>query len=388
MKGHIYKRGKTYTYIIDLGKNPLTGKRNQKTKGGFKTKKEAQAALAAIQTEHHQGTYINESEILTPDFIDRWLELYKKSRNVKISSVRVRMIESNRLKNYFNEIKLKEITQSMYQDFLFYLNDNYSENSLKGTHGTAKMIFKKAIELKAIKTDPTQYAVVPKKQKTIEEIEEGELPKYFEKNELLKFLNAAKEADLQTYVIFLVLAYTGIRVGELQALKWKDIDFKNNTINIYKTYYNFNNNVIDYTLLTPKTAASKREIIVDKTVMKELKKHKAQQSELRLKIPSWHDDFVFTLSLDHPGYPILRRNIALRMDDAIKKAGIKRITPHGLRHTHTSLLAEAGASLEEIMERLGHINDKTTRAVYLHVTKEMKKEASQKFSELMKDFIC
>jgi len=52
------------------------------------------------------------------------------------------------------------------------------------------------------------------------------------------------------------------------------------------------------------------------------------------------------------------------------------------------LLAQAGVGLEEIMERLGHINDKTTRAVYLHVTKEMKKEASQKFSELMKDFVC
>lgn len=62
----------------------------------------------------------------------------------------------------------------------------------------------------------------------------------------------------------------------------------------------------------------------------------------------------------------------------------EELTPHSLRHTHTSLLAEAKVGLEEIMERLGHADDEITRRVYLHVTKTMKKEASQKFSELMK----
>jgi len=58
-----------------------------------------------------------------------------------------------------------------------------------------------------------------------------------------------------------------------------------------------------------------------------------------------------------------------------------------LRHTHCSLLAEAGASLEQIMERLGHGDDDITKRVYLHVTKPQKKEASHKFSELMKNLL-
>ena len=62
-----------------------------------------------------------------------------------------------------------------------------------------------------------------------------------------------------------------------------------------------------------------------------------------------------------------------------------QFTPHSLRHTHTSLLAEAGVSLPQIMERLGHKNESTTKNVYLHVTKAMKKEASQKFKELMEN---
>ena len=61
-------------------------------------------------------------------------------------------------------------------------------------------------------------------------------------------------------------------------------------------------------------------------------------------------------------------------------AGINQeLTPHSLRHTHTSLLAEAGVALEQIMDRLGHSDDQITKNVYLHVTQEMKKEASQKF---------
>jgi integrase len=70
----------------------------------------------------------------------------------------------------------------------------------------------------------------------------------------------------------------------------------------------------------------------------------------------------------------------------LKLAGLSpELTPHSLRHTHTSLLAEAKVGLEGIMDRLGHCDDDTTKNVYLHVTKEMKKEASHKFAQLMRN---
>src|SRR4051794_7663050 len=75
-----------------------------------------------------------------------------------------------------------------------------------------------------------------------------------------------------------------------------------------------------------------------------------------------------------------------RMARLLKLAGLNLdLTPHSLRHTHTSLLAEAKVGLEEIMDRLGHCDDETTKNVYLHVTKEMKKEASHKFAQLMRN---
>lgn len=391
MKGHIYKRGKTYTYVIDLGRDPITNKRRQKSKGGFKTKKECQAAMAKIQTEYNEETYVNESEITLKQCVERWLNIYESTGKVKISTVRVRKHETNNLLLYFKDVKLKDITPSMYQDFLIELSNKFAERTLKGIHSTARMVFKKAMEWRYIKSDPTQYAVVPSKPKTVEDLEnENEIPKYYDREELIKFLETAKGDDnYQTYPIFLLLAYTGMRVGELCALKWKDINFDTNEIRIYKTYYNPTNHGTNYTLLTPKTATSVRTILVDEIVIKELRRFKAQQNELILKIPSWHskeDPFAFTKILKNPGYPETPKQIGLKMNQLVKKSGLERLTPHGLRHTHTTLMAQAGVGLEEIMERLGHKDDSITRNIYLHITKDMKKEASQKFSELMKGF--
>ncbi|MDT2291641.1 tyrosine-type recombinase/integrase [Paenibacillus larvae] len=90
---------------------------------------------------------------------------------------------------------------------------------------------------------------------------------------------------------------------------------------------------------------------------------------------------------ENAGFPTYPKLVALRMTRLLKLAGLNtKLTPHSLRHTHTSLLAEARVSLEQIMQRLGHRSDETTKNIYLHVTKPQKKEASQKFAELMSSF--
>lgn len=385
MKGSIRKRGKTYTYIIDLGRDPLTNKRIQKSKGGFKTKKDCQVALAKIQTEYHEGTYVNESEILMKDFVDKWFEIYKNTPNLKPSTLRTRRAEADRFVKNFKKIKLKDVTSTIYQDFLLNMQDKYSRNTIEGTHAVGRMVFEKAIDMKYIKQNPTVKAIVPKANLTIEKLEnEDKIPTYFEKDELLSFLEGCKKFNNpQSYITFLLLSYTGMRGGELCALRWKDIDLENQIIKIYKTYFSESGRIKDYVLLTPKTKSSIRNIYIDDLLVKELKKHKAWQNELKLKIPSWHDDFVITNILRYAGYPTNTRQLLNDMNKIIEMCNLPKITPHGLRHTHTSLLAQAGVGLEEIMERLGHRNDDITRNIYLHVTEDMKKEATERFTELM-----
>ena len=404
MEGHFYKPnckcpkdakkctcGATWSYIIDIGIDPKTGKRKQQKKGGFKTKKDVTLAAAIVIQELDQGTFVHESDITFEKFSEEWLVNYENTGEVKEGSVRVRKYEIRRFLPYLAQIKLKDITRKRYQDALNSLKKKgLAKNTIDSTHIVGRMIFKSAIEYEIIKSDPTQYVAVPKTIKTIEELEaEDEIVKYLEKEELSIFLKTVKEKGKDgDYPTLLLLSYTGMRVGELCALKWKDIDFEEGTVSITKTYYNPSNNVTKYKLLAPKTKASKRKISVDEVVLEELKKHKANQNIVHMKNrDTYHDkDFIFAREHTFPGYPKIIKTVESHMRHLLKLSGLNtHLTPHSLRHTHTSLLAEAGVSLQEIMERLGHKDGKTTKWVYMHTTKTMKKKASQKFSELMKN---
>ena len=329
---------------------------------------------------------MEESDVVFEEFAKEWLALYEGTVFVKESTVRIRKHEIKRLADYFAKLKLKDITRRQYQDALDDLKKRgYAQNTIEGAHRTGKMIFKKALELEVLKKDPTEYTQVPKQQITIEELESRKsLPNYLEKEELKHLLEMTKKFGLdQDYLIFLLLAYTGLRAGELCTLKWRDIDFEEQTLSISKTYYNPTNNRKEYKLLTPKTPTAVRIIDIDETVINELNKHKLAQKQTMMKYRDiYHnEDFIFT-SIDEvlPGYPLYIKKVENRMRRLLKIAELNsNLTPHSLRHTHTSLLAEAGVSLPQIMERLGHKDEDTT------LTKEMKKEASQKFKELMEN---
>jgi integrase len=382
------KDGEKWMFKMDVGIDPTTGKRKTTTRRGFKTKKEAQLAAAQLYEEINSGTYIKDADILFKDFTEEWLKMY--SETAKISTVRARKHELRHLLNYFGHLKLKNITRKMYQDMLIDLKKRgYADNTLHGIHTTGRMVFRKAMELELIKSNPTEYTKIPKQKETVDDVENKEKKiKFLEKEELKAFLKTAKEQGLyMDYVIFSTLAYSGMRLGELLALKWKDIDFKEQTISITKTYYNPNHNEQEYQLLTPKTRGSIRTIKMDPHIMALLKKHKAEQNELKMRMRHEYqdNDFVFARP---SGHPEVMKKIEKRMNRLLKLAKIdKHLTPHSLRHTHTSLLIEAGLGIKEIQQRLGHTDIKTTMNIYAHMTKSLEEKASQKFSQLMRSFI-
>lgn len=411
MKGHYKKRGctcgtdnckcgKTWSFVVDIGLNPKTGRRKQVTKAGFKTKEEAELAVANLLNEIRQGTFFEESNILFRDYADIWLQKYIERVKPKPGTIRVRKYSITKLLTYFNHLKLRSITDEMYQSLLNdFKEQGLAKSTLDGIHVTGRMIFKMAISKRILRIDPTELAYVPKDDQVCigpeedddgeEELNENELPKYFEKEELLNFLDAVKENGLfMDELTFAILAYTGMRVGELVVLKWKDIDFQNNTISITKTYSNEKNNTKNYVLVRPKTIKSKRKILVDDYIIELLKKHKLEQEILKSKFGEKYRDrgYIITNLNRHPGYPVLPKQVRSRMDRIIRFLEFeqKKFTPHSFRHTHTSLLTEAGVGIEEIMERLGHSTEKTTRKIYLHVTEKMKTKAADKFGEFMR----
>ena len=252
-------------------------------------------------------------------------------------------------------------------------------------HSSANMVFKYACDMKVIKESPIKGAKLPKQKKTVEELKEDNISeKFLEKKELEEFLLVAKNEGIEGDLLaFTLLSYTGMRVGEMLALKWSDIDFKNHTLRIYKTYYNESNNKKKYEILTPKTEGSIRTIEFNPVLDGLFEEHREFQERNKQDYEMlYHDDeFIFTTK---DGYPQTIKQISLRLKRLLEKTSIKKnITPHSFRHTHTSLLIEANVHIKEIQERLGHSDINTTMGIYAHMTKNMKKKASTKFGKLM-----
>lgn len=379
---YLYKRGNKWAYRAYAGKDPVTGRDKQKSKSGFATKKDADIAASLFERQFHSGEYIKPSKITFSDLCDDWLKHY--SNDAKPNSIQIRRNALKHLSADFGDSPIQKVNKKMYQDTIDKLAEKYSHNHMSIIHSTANMIFKYALQNELITSLPTDDVRLPKKKKTVDDIEKGIQDSFLEKDELSDFLTVAKNKGLESDLLtFTMLAYTGLRIGELIALKWPDIDFNNYTARITKTYYNIERNKAGYQLDTPKNENSIRTISIDQLVIDLLLLHGSMQDDWkRENKPLYHDkDFIFATN---DGYPKTPGHISERLKRLLKLAGIKKnISLHSFRHTHTALLIEANVHIKEMQQRLGHGSINTTMDVYAHLTKGTKQEASSRFSNLM-----
>lgn len=373
-----------WRYRISLGKNPQTGKYEYISKTGFKRKSDAKHQAEMIERQLRTGEYISPSSTTFKQVADDWLKQY--ANEVKVSSVRAREKAIHHAVQRFGTYPIQSIKKHDYQRFVDDMSAKFSKNYVDSIVASTNMIFRYAYDMKIIKALPSEGIKRPKKKRTVEELEETEIHKKFlEKDELVEFLKVAKynHSPQNSFEVFSTLAYTGLRAGELIALKWSDIDFENNTISITKTYYNPNNNKKKYQILTPKTDSSIGKISVDPKIIMLLKDYKVNVQDKWKNELYVDNDFVFT---DNNGYPLVIKKLQLWIKAILKKTNInKNISTHSFRHTHCALLIEAGVHIKEIQERLRHKDINTTMNIYAKITNSYKKDASQKFSQLMEN---
>ncbi|WP_404592143.1 tyrosine-type recombinase/integrase [Paenibacillus sp. RC73] len=377
------KQGYKWICTIDGPPDPVTGKRRQIPRRGD-TKKEAFDRADAVLKKLKDGIDTKKVKKLTFEEVAwEWLITYSK-RKIKRGTVRVREKEIKILLKYFAKTIIDKFTHRQYQNALNDLDDKeYARTTIEGVHVTANMIMKYAIKHKMRNDNPCTGAIIPEKVLTVEELENTSIEdEYLEKNELTEFLEAAYQYGLPMDLErFYLLAFSGMRSGELCALKWPDINFDTNQIRITKTLYNERNNMKLYDLVTPKTKGSVRTIHIDESVINLLKNLQERQNEImgeaKKLISDFHDaNFVFCRD---NGYPFIQKNVIIRMERLLKKTSIKKeATPHIFRHTHISMLAEAGVDLKTIMQRAGHDDPETTLRIYTHVTQKMRKDANEK----------
>lgn len=324
------------------------------SRAGFKTKTDAIAEYNNLLQNYELE---KSGEITYKDLYNKRLNIYKMK--VKESTYNsTTKIFKNHILTVFEKMYIKDITPQDCQNFALSLKD-YVKGKEIFNH--AKRVITYAIKMNLIQTNPFDNVILPKFQKGKTMIN------YLEVNEVNKLLDYFKD-DQYYYTMFRLFIFSGLRRGELLALKWDDIDFKNKTLNVNKSLSKGEYNKLFVS--TTKTENSTRIITVDKDTLLSLK---------RLKIQST-SDIIFS---NRKGNYLRLSTPQDKLNEAIKKTSIKKIRIHDLRHTHASLLFASGANAKEVQERLGHKDIKTTMNIYTHVTKNKQKTVLNNFVKYM-----
>jgi len=331
------KRGNNWRYRISLGKNPNTGKYEYISKSGFARKSDAKNHAEMVERQIRNGEYIAPSTHTFNFVADEWINHY--SKDAKVSSVRAREKAIYHARQQFGNRSIQTITKRDYQAFVDDVTTQFSKNYVDSIVSSTNLIFKYAQDMKIISKLPTQGVKRAKYKPTVEDLEENTIhQKFLEKEELFEFLSVAKDhhTPLNSFELFTTLAYTGMRAGELLALKWSDIDFEECTVSITKTYYNPNNNKKNYQILTPKTESSIGKISIDPNVIQLLKDYKVNVQDKWKNELYVDNNFIFT---DNNGYPLVIKKLSQWIQAIMSKTKInKNITTHSFRHTHCALL--------------------------------------------------
>lgn len=368
------KQGQMWLFKMDTGINPDTGTRQTTTRRGFKTKKEAQLGAAQMEQELNNGILITNNNLTYNDVFSQWFVQHCKT--IKTSTKK--SLESKFSKHIlprFGNLKIKEITKAYSQKMINEIADQIS--SVNDIKIQANQVFKYALKMDIITKNPLEYVSIPKQRnELIKDDSETTNRNYWKKEEIKKFLSITKaELSFRDHMLFHLLIYTGGRKGELLALTWDDIDFEVGSIRFAKTLFHSDG---DYLFQTPKTRDSRRSISLDSLTLSLMKKWRMRQLEENIANVSLreHQNIVFTRN---NGLPLRLAYLNEKLNILIKKHNLHRITIHGLRHTHASLLFEAGASIKEVQERLGHSDIQMTMNIYTHVTDYMKEQTAEKF---------
>ena len=212
------KNGKYY-FKISFGFDAITGKRQQTTRRGFKTKKEAEIEYTRLKNNYHKGVLIYNESTIFKDFYDTFLSWYK-SQVKETTFINRKTIADRHILSYFKNAELKKITAltiNNWQETL--INTGYSKRYIKSIHIFLHQIFERAVRLNIINSNPAEIAGnVKAENKKVE---------FWTLDEFNKFQAANPREDLRQQMMYYAihfLFFTGLRIGEFSALQVKDFD--------------------------------------------------------------------------------------------------------------------------------------------------------------------
>lgn len=377
------KNGTTvYREQVYLGTDCMTGKQVYTTISA-PTKKELKQKREFKINEFKENGYTRHKSVSVKNYrelSELWLKNHKLEVKPQTYSQTVSELKTHLLP-VFGNIRVEKITLPMVQVFVNKIanNPNLGSVSLKIILSINKRILKYAVNLQLITVNPADNIIVPKNKKNISQKKEL---KYFEANQLKQFkdyLDKLPNTFRNYYhkTLYDTLLATGLRIGEAVALEWSDIDLDNGYIDVNKTlvWSRMETN-------SPKSMAGYRKIPIDRNTVLMLRLYKARQHQCFIEhgYGGKMAEHVFSNGLH--AYPS-REGLQKTLTKHLKLAGLPYLTLHAFRHTHASLLLNAGISYKELQHRLGHSTLAMTMDTYSHLFDDTEKEAVNFFEKAM-----
>ncbi|GFE45949.1 tyrosine-type recombinase/integrase [Streptococcus canis] len=306
--------------------------------------------------------------------VDEWKESHSKT--VKARTMRVYKNPIKKIQDFIKEdVLVKNIDVKILQSFVDSLKGKYADNTVNLTLQPLNLILEYAIRMEYIDNNPFDKVVRPKRKKASKKALEE---KYMESSKFKDIITEMRTYSASSHVSNFaeVIYLTGMRPGELLALRWVDIDFDAKKIRIQHTLDYSVNGHANAVLSSAKTDGSERTIDAPDRVIDIMIEELNYQ-----KLEGLESDFVF---ISRNGNHLSINTVNRRIKKASEKLYGFTVTSHTFRHAHVTLLAEMGIPLKAIMDRVGHSDVNTTIKIYTHTTEKMGRELLQKLNNLDK----
>ncbi|HEY5013313.1 MAG TPA: site-specific integrase [Acidimicrobiia bacterium] len=368
MRGSVFKRGRSWTAQVFLGRDAVTGRKRYRQWGGFPTRRAAEQALTRQLELLRVGDYADAGTTTLGDFLDRWLEsVGTRVRPTTAASYRD-MLEGHVVPRIGN-VRLDQlrpmILSSLYTDLLAggrrSGTGGLSARTVQYIHRIVSNALSDAVRWNLLAWNPASRVDAPR-------VEMKEM-RTWSAVDVRRFL--AGVADDRLFALWLLLCTTGMRRGEALGLGWRDIDFAGGNVAARRQLVEVN---YELRYSEPKTARGRRSVALDGYAVVALREHRDRQRKERSDLGALDPaELVFT-KLD--GTPLQPQNVSQAFGNIIRRDGLPTIRLHDLRHTAASLMLAAGVHPKIVSERLGHAGIQITLDRYSHVTAGLQAEAA------------
>lgn len=341
-------RGSVWVVTYDAAPDPATGKRRQRRET-CRTKREAERLLAKRLVEVEQGSLVGDRSLLVRDLLDQWLRSYRPGAR---SSWLAREVTVRRhLKPRIGAARVGDLTVRQVQDLL---DDMAREGFSYSVRQQCRAVLLMALGQAEL------MGVVPKNVARLTTLggQDRRVPVTWSADEAARFMAATVDDPL--HLAWYLMLVCQLRVGEMVALRWSDVDWDRSVLRVERTLSRVDEG---WDVHSPKTASGRRAIALDEGGVALLRRHRARQAERRLRDGGWDGDALIDRGL---GRPYSTQQVRHYLDRACRLADVPVLTPHGLRHTGATLLMQAGVSPRVMMSRLGHSSVATTLDLYAH----------------------